>query len=325
MDMMNEEKEMTADDYTSQSLHAALDACLAEDSEGHEKAKKMAKLIKAMHSGKEDEEKDEPKEAENAPADDTPEAETEKKDADKAMEKEEERKEQAFGFARMEQTVPFTKPRIDREKGIIYDVHIAGMESRTDGARYRISAHEKAAPRFEQMAVGLDHNYASGPMKISEAWGVLRDPYMKADGPYARELHYLKTHERTEQILEDAERGTGIFSLSMVAKTKDGSKDISEYIPSRVDLVVRGATTRTLFNQEHDAAPSVTKADHDALALRFEQLKDEVAELKKRLAVREKVITPAMRLEQEVKTITATASEAFDLRAFWDKSLPVSK
>lgn len=316
---MDNETEMTADDHTAAALHSMLDACLAEDSAGHEKAKKMAKAMKAMMGKEEMKEEAEPAKVEK-------EAEATEAKTVSESPAEAERQEQLFGHARMEQTVPFTKPRIDREKGIIYDVHIAGLESRTDGARYRISAHEKAAPRFEQMGVGIDHNYQGGPIKVGEGWGVLSGIYMKADGPYAKELQFLRTHERTEQILEDAERGLGMYSLSMVAKTKSNSKDIDEYIPSRVDLVYRGATTRTLFNQDQGtpAIPAVTKEQFDALALRFEQQQDEIADLKKRLTIREKVITPAVRLEQEIIRVEKAAAQDFDLKAFWDKSL-VSK
>lgn len=304
---------MTADDHTAAALHSMLDACLAEDSAGHEKAKKMAKAMKAM-MGKEEA-------AEPAKEEVSAEAAEAAKEAAEA-----ERQEQLFGYARLEQTVgSFAHPQIDRDKGVLKHVHIAGMESRTDGARYRLAAHQKAAPRFEQMPVGLDHNYASTPMKIGEAWGVLKNITVESDGPYG-DLHYMKSHERTEQILEDAERGTGIFSLSMVAKTRGNGLDIDEYIPSRVDCVVRGATTKTLWNQEQTAVvatvPEVAKKQFDALALRFEQQQDEIAELKKRVAIKEKVVTPGVRLEQEIKKVEASAD--IDLRKFWDTSIPAT-
>lgn len=309
---MIDDTEMNADDYTAQSLHSALDACLAEDTEGHEKAKKMAKLIKAMHEGKE-------RAVDGGNADETPEQKKEREDKEKATREEQLRN--TF-TERMEQTATLAEPQIDRERGILKHVHIAGMVSRTDGARYRMEGHRKASPRFEQMPVGLDHDYSGAPMKVGQAWGILSNITLETDGPYG-DLAYLKSHERTEQVLEDAERKTGIFSLSMVAKTRGRDPlDIEEYIPSRVDLVVRGATTRTLFNQEH---PAVSKEQYDALAARFEQLAAKCDALEKRLDIKEKFVTPQARLEQEIERVEKTVAATIDLRKFWDTSIPAGK
>jgi hypothetical protein len=296
---------------TADAMHAAVDSLFKEEASDEHKAKKLKKIWLAMHEKEEKEEateeKPEAKECEEKEAD----TEEEIREKEEAAAKEREAHEQYI--ERTEQTVPSERPGIDRARGILKHVHIAGMVSRNDGARYKIEAHRKAGPRFEQMPVGLDHDYTGAPLKVSQAWGILSNITVESDGPYG-DLSYLKSHERTEQVLEDAERGTGIFSLSMVAKTKGRGLDIDEYVPSRVDLVVRGATTRTLFNQESNF---VTKE-------KFEQLQAEIAELKKRIELKETIVD-SHRLEQEINRVESKAYAKFDPKTFWDKSIKASK
>src|SRR5579862_641965 len=159
---------------------------------------------------------------------------------------------------------------IDREAGILRDVLIVGRKSRTDGVEYSDDAHNDACSRFEQLAVGIDHDFSGKPLKVADTWGVVKSPRRAEDGVRG-DLAYIKSHVRTEQILEDASRGIGLFSLSMVAKCVEKAGKVIRYIPSRVDLVTRGATTRTLFNQG-GANGTVLNAEFEALKTRVEQL-----------------------------------------------------
>ena len=233
------------------------------------------------------------------------------------------RQEQLISTERMEQTGLLAEPQIDEEHGILRHVHIAGMVSKNDGARYAIEAHRKAAPRFEQMPVGLDHDYSGSPLRVGQAWGVLSNITVEADGPYG-DLAYLKSHERTEQVLEDARRKTGIFSLSMVCQSKGRGKDIDEYIPSRVDLVVRGATTRTLFNQQTVTPPAVTQDEFRALTVRLEQETAARAELEKRLTVFEQLDPRGTQIQATIAQVEAKVGEK-TMKAFWDTTIPAAK
>ena len=137
-------------------------------------------------------------------------------------------------------------PQVDRAKGIIHRVHVLGNKSK-HGYTYGIDAQKAVFSRFEGMPVGLDHNYQSAPMKVSEAFGTLRGPYVDEAGTWA-DLHYLTTHEQAPAILEDVERGTGIFALSSVnGKVVEKAGVITSFIPGRVDVVVGGAVERQLL------------------------------------------------------------------------------
>ena len=150
------------------------------------------------------------------------------------------------------------KPRIDEKAGIIYRAHVLGNQSKW-GYSYSPEAQQAVYKRYEQMAVGVDHDYESKPMRSKEALGVLRNPTIDADGIWA-DLHYLKTHEMAPGMLEDIKRGTGIFALSSVnGKAVLRNNVITSFIPGRVDLVVGGGTTRTVLEQA--SAPAVTRSN----------------------------------------------------------------
>ena len=337
-----EPADKTSEQHTAEAMHSALDSVLKDGTDGKAKAKKLARIMKAMHEEAAEEEEDEDKLAEDEAEVATEEQEAEtvegegdettelteaeiKAKEDAARKERESRQEQLQTTVRMEQTATLAEPQIDRERGVLRHVHIAGMVSHNDGARYRIEGHRKAAPRFEQMPVGLDHDYSGSPMKVGQVWGTLSNITVEADGPYG-DLTYLKSHERTEQILEDAERKTGIFSLSMVCQTRGKGLDIEEYNPSRVDLVVRGATTRTLFNQQQATPPAVSKEEHDALKARFEQQAATIKELEKRFLVFEQLDPKNTRLEQTIATTLANTAKTADgrvinLKEFWDTAL----
>lgn len=199
---------------------------------------------------------------------------------------------------RFEQTA-LERERVDKEAGILYGVRVMGLKS-AHGYEYALAAQKAAAPRYEQMAVGLDHDYEGKPLTIGDTWGVLFNPRVDDKGTLA-DLRYLKSHVRTEQVLEDVERGIGLFSLSAVTtKCVEQPKGIvSSFEPIRCDLVVRGATTKRLFEQA--GAPV---AEVESLKTELAVLKTELAAVRDAQARMEQARTTlAERVEQTTKGI----------------------
>jgi hypothetical protein len=195
--------------------------------------------------------------------------------------------------------------RIDRAAGMLYGVRVMGIKS-AHGYDYSLDAQRAACPRYEQMPVSLDHDYACGPMTVEAAWGTLCNPRVDERGTVA-DLRYLKTHVRTEQVLEDAERDVGLFSLSAVtSRVVEHPKGvIKSFSPVRVDLVVRGATTKRLFEQEN--------AKLDAQAAELAAVKAELEDLKARQTKYEQLLEPQVKVAAAV----AEATKGIDLKKFW--------
>ena len=115
----------------------------------------------------------------------------------------------------------FRKPeRIDKEKGEMYGVRVMGLQS-AHGYAYTLEAHKAAAKHFEQMAVGIDHDYSGGPLTSENAWGVFHNVRTDDKGTVA-DLRFLQSHPRTPQVLEDIERDLGLFSFSPVTTAQRG-------------------------------------------------------------------------------------------------------
>ena len=207
---------------------------------------------------------------------------------------------------RFEQAALSKPDRIDREKGEMYGVRVLGIKS-AHGYDYTLPAQQAAAPKFEQMAVGIDHDYSGGPVTAETAWGVLFNPRVDDKGTLA-DLRYLKTHARTEQILEDIDRELGIFSMSPVTvrcvERPKGS--VVSFEPVRCDLVVRGATTRKLFEQ--------AAAETDALKAEVAALKASVAEMQARQTKYEQYVAPKATMHETVAKTVA----GIDLKKFWN-------
>jgi hypothetical protein len=198
--------------------------------------------------------------------------------------------------------------RIDREAGLLIGVRVMGIKS-AHGYEYSLDAQRAACPRYEQMPVGLDHDYAGGPMTVEAAWGTLCNPRVDERGTVA-DLRYLKTHLRTEQVLEDAERDVGLFSLSAVTSRviEQPKGTIKSFSPVRVDLVVRGATTKRLFEQNAELRAEVSALKE------LVEVRAEINELKIRQAKYEQALEPQVKVAAAV----AKATEGIDLKKFWN-------
>ena len=150
--------------------------------------------------------------------------------------------------------------------------------------------------------------------------GTLRNPVVDENGTWA-DLHYLKTHVRTEPVLEDIERGTGIFALSCVnGRVVEKNKVVTSFIPSRVDLVAGGATCRTVLEQAPPAETPIvetpTADDNKKLYEQIDTLTAKVVDLEKRLTLREQFVTPQSSLEQTIQTVASK----YDAKQFWSQT-----
>lgn len=140
---------------------------------------------------------------------------------------------------------------IDREAGVIRGVKIIGHESR-NRRNYDDRALSEAIPLYENAKVYIDHpGKGAGDRSMKDRWGVLKNVRKESSGLYG-DLHYLKSHKLTEQILEAAERFPDTFGLSHNAsgeERKIGGRNTVVAIESvySVDLVGDPATNKGLF------------------------------------------------------------------------------
>lgn len=221
------------------------------------------------------------------------------------------RLEQAPDMAeRHEQSPLLRETRIDRNAGMLYGVRVMGIKS-AHGYDYSLDAQRAACPRYEQMPVGLDHDYNGGPMTVEAAWGTLCNPRVDDRGTVA-DLRYLKTHVRTEQVLEDAERDVGLFSLSAVTTrvVEHPKGTVKSFSPVRVDLVVRGATTKKLFEQANEL-----DAEAKAQLAELAAVKKEIEEIKARQTMYEQTLEAKAAVAAAVAETTA----GIDLKKFWNQ------
>lgn len=212
---------------------------------------------------------------------------------------------------RFEQS-PFDKTvRIDREKGEMYGVRVMGIRS-AHNYDYTLEAQRAVVSRYEQMPLGLSHDYSGAPLSVPATWGVLFNPRVDDKGTVA-DIKFLLRHEQTPTILEDAERDIGLFSLSAVTTriVEKPKGKVTSFVPVRVDLVTRGATTRRLFEQEN-AKDKLLAEQSSAI----EELKAKVANFEQRLALREAYVEPKTTLEQTIQTVASK----YDAKQFWSQT-----
>ena len=148
--------------------------------------------------------------------------------------------------------------RVDKEKGVIYGVHICGLESK-NGGRYTTSGLEAARDLYEGTKCNINHPDRAQPGKdrmVGDRFGVYHNVVIGQDGAYA-DLHYLKSHPLADMVCESAERMPEALGFSQNAKTiqiPDGNGGIIHESITRVrsvDLVADPATTSSIFESEN--------------------------------------------------------------------------
>ena len=145
--------------------------------------------------------------------------------------------------------------RVDRESGVIHGVKVLGPKSR-NGRIYDDEAIRRAMPMYENAVVNLNHQRfkpgeAPADRPIQDRWGVLKN-VRYFEGSLFADLHYIKSHPMTEQLIEAAERFPDTFGLSHDAagdeRVVDGERRVVEVYDVRsVDVVADPATNDGLF------------------------------------------------------------------------------
>ena len=147
--------------------------------------------------------------------------------------------------------------RVDREKGIIYDVKIIGVKS-ANKRTYPVDVLAKAAPLYEDATVNINHPVRNDQARgVEDTFGAVRGVRVKATGDdpgLYGDLHYLKEHALAGRIAEHAERFANKIGLSHNAdgtgrQTADGFLVESINRVISVDLVKDPATNKSLFEE----------------------------------------------------------------------------
>lgn len=155
--------------------------------------------------------------------------------------------------------------KIDRDAGIIFGCRLLGLTSPNShgvagakSTRYKPEALEAAKPLYENADVFLNHRERNAKINADdpaeEKLGILRNVRMSESGLIG-DYHYLKSHDFNNRIVEDAERGLGVYSFSHDANGEGPVENgvfLIERITEvrRVDIVSRGATNRNLWESE---------------------------------------------------------------------------
>lgn len=155
--------------------------------------------------------------------------------------------------------------RVDRERGIIFGVKIAGLESKnrhgmqTKGTKYKPGAFSKAVKLYEGAKVNVNHPDKAQPNKDRSSYdrfGKFQNVTIHKGEPYG-DLHYLKSHPLAPMVTEAAEREemADCFALSHNARgdgrIEDGFFVVHEIFEVRsVDIVADGGTCRSLFESQ---------------------------------------------------------------------------
>lgn len=169
-----------------------------------------------------------------------------------------------------------TPLRIDRERRVIEGVRVLGRFSRNshglkeavNGTEYTPECMRGAIPLYEGAEVLADHDTAGGRTAglaqrrtergVEYVVGVLRNVRMEGEAgkEHVRaDLHYFDSHPVTARVLEDVERGLGVFGLSHDASAgrerfdPQAKRLVIESLSAvrSVDLVRKPATNRNLW------------------------------------------------------------------------------
>lgn len=198
--------------------------------------------------------------------------------------------------------------RVDTEAGIIYGVKVLGPRSR-NGRIYEDSAIRKALPLYEGVTVNINHvrpdpktgAHVERPMQ--DRWGVLRNVRYQEGSIYA-DLHYIKSHPMTKQLVEAAQRFPEIFGLSHDAggdeQLIDGERRVVEmYEVKSVDVVADPATNEGLF-ESYRPAGSPMESRRQRQANRISEMQ-----------VRSDTLDPvAMRMQRKAKRMKAMSERS---------------
>lgn len=200
---------------------------------------------------------------------------------------------------------------IDRDAGVIRGVKVLGLKSRNhQGKReYLREAASKAVSLYEGRKIYIDHvkleesaksRSTRSTRQTGDRWGKLINVAPDDAGELRGDLHYIKTHPMTEQILEAAERFND-FGLSHDASGKVQEENGREVVYEltevhSVDIVQDPATNKNLFE-------SVQTMKKNLRAVLRENIKQSQAPfLLARLTEMADIYDDAMEMEVEPET-----------------------
>lgn len=172
-----------------------------------------------------------------------------------------------------------------RKTGILRDVQIMGFESK-NGYFYDPEAIAANRSRFENMVIGIDHDYKLGPLTTTNTWGTMKNV---SESGRRGDLHFNQKHGRTEELLHDIEFGTRPVALSPVCgkckeESKDGRRVVTSFEATRLDVVINAATNKTMFNQSGPTDNEGRDLPPPKVDERLEQALTELAALKAKVA-----------------------------------------
>lgn len=149
--------------------------------------------------------------------------------------------------------------KVDREAGVIYDVRIAGLDSK-NGRTYTPEAYKKSLKLYEGKPCNVNHVKEGEQVAAEDRFGIWRDVRWADNppGPIAN-LHFIKSHPLAERVCEAAERkdlscAYGMSHNAYAGDTRPGTDGnlIIESIAEvkSVDLVADPATVNGLFESQ---------------------------------------------------------------------------
>lgn len=182
-----------------------------------------------------------------------------------------------FTFA---ETVGEQPLKVDRDRGVIFDVKILGFTSR-NRRRYDPAAVEDAKSFYEGIYVNVDHdsavlstpdspggrpvNFANKPRGVKERFAKLTGVYSNADGLFAKEMRCNTAHPFTPTLLWWAENDPAAVALSHIASGPvpsigpDGIATVKRITKvSSVDVVGTGGSNVSLFESFSEMNPNET-------------------------------------------------------------------
>lgn len=155
--------------------------------------------------------------------------------------------------------------RVDRDKGIVFGVKIAGRTSPNthgvqgvDGTEYTLDALRNATPLYEGVNVNVDHPPREKPGKersALERYAWLENVEVRESGMFG-DLHFLDpTDALAVRVMNAAEQHPESYALSHNAlgrgEVRDGKYIIVEIPEVRsVDLVADGGSCNSLFEHK---------------------------------------------------------------------------
>lgn len=165
---------------------------------------------------------------------------------------------------------------VNREAGIIENVKLVGLAAPRKNRRYLPQALKEAVTLYEGAKVNVDH--VDDPSKgrgLGDRIGRLEGVYFKeGDGLYAERFRYNPEHPLAKSLAwwaENDPNGLGFSHHVLGVSTWSGGEQVIESIQSvkSVDLVADPATTKGLFESEHEPGGE----EMDLAKMTFDELK----------------------------------------------------